>query len=197
MANLNPNVFKLPSLHHKNQSFMNQMIQLSNRADQSKDFILANKEDSSIRIKVDLFVLMARSDFFKSLADSPMLESQNFTSSFTLSILDGNKTVSLEIFKIFVKYLYYGETAFNAVGNGINLRVQDALFLCECVEFYAMGRDPLKTIAEQRMRRSLDRHTVLYDLQLANTIQATKIKRVCIEYILDHFDLLVDASGLE
>ena len=74
-------------------------------------------------MKVDLFVLMARSEFFKNLADSPMLESQNFTSAFSLTILDGNKTVNLEIFKIFLKYLYYGETAFSAVGNGINLRV--------------------------------------------------------------------------
>ena len=60
-----------------------------------------------------------------------------------------------------------------------------------------MGDDPLKAIAEQRMRRSLDRHTVLYDLQLAYTIQAKKIQRVCIEYILDHFDLLAEANSLD
>ena len=60
-----------------------------------------------------------------------------------------------------------------------------------------MGDDPLKGIAEQRMRRSLDRHTVLYDLQLAYTIQAKKIQRVCIEYILDHFDQLAEAKGLD
>ena len=68
---------------------MNQMIQLWNRSDSLKDFALVNKEDPSVAIKVDLFVLMARSDFFRSLADSPMLESQNYKSSFSLRILDG------------------------------------------------------------------------------------------------------------
>ena len=47
------------------------------------------------------------------------------------------------------------------------------------------------------MRRSLDRHTVLYDLQLAHTIGAEKIKRVCMEYLLDNFDMLVSSSGLD
>ena len=111
--------------------------------------------------------------------------------------MDGKKNVNPEIFKMFLRYLYYGESAFNAVGNGVNLRIQDALFLCECVEFYALGTDHLKEIAEQRMRRSLDQHSVLYDLQIAHTIQAAKIKRVCLEFIVDHFDMLVSASGLD
>ena len=47
------------------------------------------------------------------------------------------------------------------------------------------------------MRRSLDQHTVLYDLQLAHTIQAVKIKRVCLEFLMDHFDLLASSSGID
>ena len=56
--------------------------------------------------------------------------------------------MEIEVFKMFLSYLYYGEMAFSAVGNGINFAVQDALFLFECADFYAMGTNNLKEIAE-------------------------------------------------
>ena len=51
----------------------------------------------------------------------------------------------------------------------MNLSVQDVLYICECAEFYALDdAEALKTLAEKKMRKSLDRHTILYDLQLAH-----------------------------
>lgn len=73
--------------------------------------------------------------------------------------------VSPNIFQIFLKYLYYGETAFDQIGNGVNLSVQDVLYLCECAEFYALDdAEQLKALAERKMRKSLDKQTIVYDL---------------------------------
>ena len=52
------------------------MIQLFNRNENKKDFILVDKAKPDEKLKVDLFILVARSEFFRSLASSPMLETQ-------------------------------------------------------------------------------------------------------------------------
>ena len=54
--------------------------------------------------------------------------------------------------------MYYGESAFDSVGNGVNLGVKDVLYLCECAEFYALDdADAFKTTVERKMRKSLDK----------------------------------------
>lgn len=66
--------------------------------------------------------------------------------------------VNPSVFQIFLKYLYYGESAFDQIGNGVNLSVHDVLYLCECAEYYALDdSEVLKTLAERKMRRSLDK----------------------------------------
>ena len=76
LVSLNTNVFQLPSEHQREQAFMNQMTQLWNRRDSNKDFVLVNKDNPEMKFKVDLFVLVARSEFFRNLASSSMLEAQ-------------------------------------------------------------------------------------------------------------------------
>ena len=59
---------------------------------------------------------------------------------------------------MFLKYLYYGESAFDSIGNGVDLSVQDVLYLCECAEFYALDdAEVFKSLTERKMRKSLDR----------------------------------------
>ena len=89
------------------------MITLFN-SNESKDFTLACKEDNgATTFRVHLFVLCARSDFFRSLAQSPMLESRNATSQFSLMATASQTKVSPNVFQMFLKYLYYGESAFD------------------------------------------------------------------------------------
>ena len=91
---------------------------------------------------------MARTDFFKSLADSPMLEMQNFRSSFALNNVLGN--VDPKIFETFLKFLYYGDL------HSGSFSVKEALYLYECSEFYGLRESPdyasLKTLAEGKIR---------------------------------------------
>ena len=51
------------------------MIQLFN-SHASKNFTLVAKENPDVNFKVHLFVLSARSDFFRSMAGTPMMESR-------------------------------------------------------------------------------------------------------------------------
>ena len=98
-----------------------------------------------------------------------MSESRNMTSQFSLVTTASQAKVSPSIFQMFLKYLYYGESAFDSIGNGVNLSVQDVLYLCECAEFYAIDdSEVFKSLMQRKMRKSLDRQTILYDLQLAH-----------------------------
>ena len=63
--------------------------------------MLVDKIKPDEKFKVDLFILVARSEFFRSLASSPMLETQEFTSQFSLTNLHG-EAVSIDVFKMFV-----------------------------------------------------------------------------------------------
>ena len=80
-------------------------MQLFNNEIESKDFILESK-DPSVQFKAHLFLLVARSDFFGSLAESSMIESKNMKSQIQLNNMLGN--VQSSTFEIFLKYLYYG-----------------------------------------------------------------------------------------
>ena len=51
------------------------MIQLYNN-NGMKNFTLVAKENKEVSFKVHLFVLCAKSDFFRSLSTSPMMESR-------------------------------------------------------------------------------------------------------------------------
>ena len=106
-----------------------------------------------------------------------MLESRNATSKFSLIATASQTKVSPNVFQIFLRYLYYGESAFDSIGNGVNLSVQDVLYLCECAEFYDIDdAEIFKSVTERKMHKSLDRQTILYDLQLAHQINALKVK---------------------
>ena len=88
------------------------MTQLWKQRHETKDFTLLNKDDESHLVKVHLFVLIARSLFFSSVASSPMLEMQNFVSKFSLKSLASGKSASKRVFDMFLKYLYLGESHF-------------------------------------------------------------------------------------
>ena len=156
------------------------------------------KEDESVKFRAHLFLLCARSDFFRSIAATPMLESQNMTVQFSLMTTVSQSKVSPTVFQLFLKYLYYGESAFDSIGNGVNLAVQDVLYLCECAEYYTIDdADQFKSLTERKMRKSLDRHTILYDLQLAHSINAEKVKDACLRFLVQNFSILATQSGLE
>ena len=127
--------------------------------DTSKDFTLKCKEDDGATMfKAHLFVLCAKSDFFRSLASSGMFESRNAQSQFSLIATASQTKVSPSVFQMFLKYLYYGESAFDSIGNGVDLSVQDVLYLCECAEFYSLDdAEAFKTLTERKMRKSFDR----------------------------------------
>ena len=74
------------------------------------------------------------------------------------------------MFELFIRYMYYGDDAFEMVGNGgINLTVKDVLYLCECAEFYGLAdSEHFKAFTEKKMSESLDKQNILYDLQLAH-----------------------------
>jgi len=92
---------------------------------------------------------------------------------------------------MFLKYLYFGKTAFDSVGNGVNLSVKDVLYLCECAEFYGLDdAEKFKSLTEKKMRKSFDKQTILFDLQLAHQINAVKVKQVCLSYLVQNFGVL-------
>ena len=82
------------------------MIRLYNDST-TYDFTLEQIDNPSIQIKTHLFILVARTDYFKGLIDSGMLETQILNSKFTLK-----SGLSIENFKLFLKYLYYDSDAF-------------------------------------------------------------------------------------
>ena len=93
-------------------------------------------------------MLVARTEFFRSLSDSPMLEMQNFRSSFSLENVLGQ--VCPKMFETFLKFLYYGD-----LHSGC-FSVKEALYLYECSEFYGLRESAdcasLKTLAEGKIR---------------------------------------------
>jgi len=95
-----------------------------------------------------------------------MLEMQNFRSSFTLENVLG--LISPKIFETFLKFLYYGDL------HSGSFSVKEALYLYECGEFYGLRESAdcasLKTLAEGKIRQSLDRNTILTTLDLAHKL---------------------------
>ena len=109
-------------------------------------------------MKVHSFILYAKSEFFRSLMHSPMMESKQKSSSYSLLSTASQSKVGQDVFQMFIKYLYYAESAFDSIGNGVNLSVQDVLYLCECAEFYQIDDiDAFKSLTERKMSKSLDK----------------------------------------
>ncbi len=95
-----------------------------------------------------------------------MLEMQNFRSSISLKNVLGD--VPPKMFETFLKFLYFGE-----LPSG-SFSAKEALFLYECSEFYGLrdtvGSASLKTLAEGKIRQSMDKHSVLSTLDLAHKL---------------------------
>ena len=91
-----------------------------------------------------LFVLAARSDYFNTLAESPMIESNQMSTQVQL----GPLTRARPLFKSFVKFLYTDELA---LPEGDGLKVEEALWLCELNEFYGLSSDRFKALAEAQV----------------------------------------------
>jgi hypothetical protein len=72
--------------------------------------------------------------------------------------------VQPSVFETFLKFLYFGE-----LPSG-NFSVQEALFLYECTEFYGLKNSSLKMLAEGKIRKGLDKPTVLETLDLAHKL---------------------------
>ena len=73
-----------------------------------------------------------------------MLESRNMQTTFTLK--DGVKP---EIFQMFLKYLYYDQSAFPSQTNdSASMTMDETLYLIECTEFYGLANDRLKNLSE-------------------------------------------------
>ena len=86
------------------QLYNNMMIQIYNDRKISGDFTLVNKGDPQETYKVHLFVLVARSSYFRALIDTPMLEANKMESVFEVP-----KEIKRSIFKEFIKFLYFDE----------------------------------------------------------------------------------------
>jgi hypothetical protein len=65
-----------------------------------------------------------------------MLEMQQFSSKFSLVSIASGKQASKRAFELFLRYLYLGENDLLAALQQEGISMQDALYLCECDEFY-------------------------------------------------------------
>lgn len=81
------------NLKNQKELFTNKLISLYNDKS-SCDFSLKLPDNSKLR--AHMFILIARSDYFKSLIDSPMIESSNFKIS--INGTRGDANIKQELF---------------------------------------------------------------------------------------------------
>lgn len=86
------------------------MLQIYNDRKVTGDFTLESK-DGKHQVRVHLFVLIGRSDYFRAMIDSPMLEGQNMKSSYDVPV---DMSRAQFIFEAFVRYLYIDELKFGS-----------------------------------------------------------------------------------
>ena len=163
------------TVHDPWPAFQNDLIALTKLGEQHTNFSLSD-------IKCHLFLLTARSEYFRSLAESGMLEMQKYQST----VVEECPDVGL-----FIKFLVYGAPAFRQV----NPSPEEWLAWCSLDEFYLLG-GALKQEVKRAMEEKLDRHNVLECLRVAHQTQADALIRLCLDFLSDNFDLLANNVNL-
>ncbi|CDW86235.1 kelch repeat [Stylonychia lemnae] len=184
---VNSNLFTV-NPQQKEEEFTNQMIRLYNDST-SYDFTLQSIDNETVQIRVHLFVLVARCDYFKGLIDSGMLETQNFTSKFSLK-----PGINFDIFKLFLKFIYFDRDAFpttkqSSIQSQALLTLDETLYLLDLNSFYCLSNDRFKLLCEQRLSGSIDKYNIMQILDMAEKLNAKKIKDIAIDYISSNFDI--------
>jgi len=111
--------------------YQNLLLQIYNDRNASADFTLRNKQKPADEsYQVHLFVLVARSEYYRGLIDTPMLEVQKMEGTFE----SPPSGCSKNLFKEFIKYLYFDEVYFQD-----KLNIEEILYLCELCDFYGLS----------------------------------------------------------
>ena len=113
-----------------------------------------------------------------------MLEAQNMNS--TCDLPEG---IDFKIFEEFIKYLYFDDL------SNQKWTVSESLFLCSLCDFYGLTNDRLQVLAEQSLKSGIDKFNVLGVLDQADKVGAHKIRKLCLSFLADNFDLFSTNAG--
>eukprot|EP00761_Pharyngomonas_kirbyi_P005885 gb/GECH01005891.1/.p1 GENE.gb/GECH01005891.1/~~gb/GECH01005891.1/.p1 ORF type:complete len:500 (+),score=113.28 gb/GECH01005891.1/:1-1500(+) len=147
------------------------------------DFIILAGDDNTVKIPVHKAILGSRSEYFRAVFESGMQESQEGTLSIPTEL-------SVSAVMVVLNEIY--------TGNGQDQLSNDNLIeVLEAASYFKIER--LKAICERMLQEQghIDVENSAFLLQVANRFGADQLKRVCLEFILKHFQEVKQTSSFK
>jgi len=129
--------------------------------------------DNGDRIKAHKAILASRWDFFKSMLTSEMKEGGKNE----IEIKDWDS----EVFKVIISYIYTDQIEFNDL----------KMILKILMEANKYGLIRLKKMWEWELTKVIDHDNVIDLLHLSDTHQASDLRNVCLEFVVQHYDSII------